>query len=541
MGKSAQQYFSNKEDSQAKSAYLRAQYAEVKPLAFYDAVLGAADTDFPLCVAHTESAEGHRLANYENVLEMLVASGGRSDSFVYPAKYYNAYPKQTLMHELRCLYIDLDKVDAKSLRRLCQKGFYGQRPTYLVNSGNGVHLVYVLTQPLAAYHWAKDLLREMHSSLLRFFRKHRFAADLGTGLSHAYRIVGSLTKLGQTCRAYRVGKCVEVGQLAASLGICWQRPVSKSGKVSYNHKEKQPRKGSPARRGFYDYLVHTIEARTQEGHRYSSLFALACVGHKCHRAVEGILEDAVRLAAKLGLPKHEAEHAVAACNPEKAQTVRAATLEGWLGWSFDHKTKRNGRTRAEHLAEIAERRTAASRRRVTDYLERHPKATISEIARTLAMGRKTVAKYFHEWLEALRDKVVQQAKAMLGASPAAKPSDCTTDCTAVSIESVGPSPTVITSDYPSTATNPDSRPTISTAPSATIDTPVDTSREEGPGRRAFLAYFARMRHSLRHYLPLRASSAPRSAQEEEKGIKKADFWRPASPLEDAHPCSLQPD
>lgn len=150
------------------------------------------------------------------------------------------------------------------------------------------------------------------------------------------------------------------------------------------HKEKQPRKGSPARRGFYDYLVHMIEARTQEGHRYSSLFAPACVGHKCHRAVESILEDAVRLAAKLGLPKHEAEHAVAACNPEKAQTVRAATLEGWLGWSFDRKTKRNGRTRAEHLAEIAERRTAASRSRVTDYLERHPKATISEIARTLA-------------------------------------------------------------------------------------------------------------------------------------------------------------
>ena len=149
MGKSAQQYFSNQEDSQAKSAYLQAQYPEVKPLAFYDAVLGAADADFPLCVALSEASEGHHLANYADAEEMLEESWWRSDSFVYPAKYYNAYPKQKLMHELRCLYIDLDKVDAKSLRRLCQKGFYGQRPTYLVNSGNGVHLVYVLTQPLA--------------------------------------------------------------------------------------------------------------------------------------------------------------------------------------------------------------------------------------------------------------------------------------------------------------------------------------------------------------------------------------------------------
>ena len=246
-----------------------------------------------------------------------------------------------------------------------------------------------------------------------------------------------------------------------------------------------------------------IEARTQEGHRYSSLFAPACVGHKCHRAVESILEDAVRLAAKLGLPKHEAEHAVAACNPEKAQTVRAATLEGWLGWSFDRKTKRNGRTRAEHLAEIAERRTAASRSRVTDYLERHPKATISEIARTLAMGRKTVAKYFHEWLTALRDKVVQQAKAMLNASPPADSADTKAADTA---------------------------------------TPVPTAKSsDGPGRRAFLAFYTQLRHSLRHYLPLRASSAPRSAQGEERDMQKADFRRPASPLEDAHPCSLQPD
>ena len=267
-----------------------------------------------------------------------------------------------------------------------------------------------------------------------------------------------------------------------------------------SYKEKQLRKGSPARRGFYDYLVRMIEARTQEGHRYSSLFALACVGHKCHRAVESILEDAVRLAAKLGLPKHEAEHAVAACNPEKAQTVRAATLEGWLGWSFDRKTKRNGRTRAEHLAEIAERRTAASRRRVTDYLERHPKATISEIARTLAMGRKTVAKYFHEWLTALRDKVVQQAKAMLNAS---QPANTKAADTATLVPTAKPS--------------------------------------DGPGRRAFLAFCTQLRHSLRQYLPLRASSAPRNAQEEEKGIKKADFRRPASPFEDAHPYSLQPD
>lgn len=508
MKKSAQQYFSSREDSREKSAYLQAQYAEIKPLAFYDAVMGKADADFPLCVALSDAAEGHHLAKYADADEMLEASFTRSDAFLYPATYFHAYPKQKLLHELRCLYIDLDKINAKSLRRLCEQDFYGYRPTYLVNSGNGVHLVYVLTQELAAYNWAKALLREMHSALLRAFRKHRFAADLGTGLSHAYRIVGSLTKLGQTCRAYRVGGRVAIESLAESLGIKWQRPASTP--APKKKIDKATRKSCPARRGFYDYLVRKIEERTQEGHRYTSLFALVCVGHKCRRALESIREDVLRLAERLGLPKREAEHAVAACNPEKAQTVCAATLEGWLGWSFDRKTKRNGRTREEHLAAIAKSRTDASRCRVTGYLKANPMATISEIARTLAMGRKTVAKYFHEWLTALRNKAIEQMKSMRSAVQAADSTD-TADAKAVD-----------------------------TAPPATIDTPADTPRAEGPGRRAFLAFLACHESLIASIPALRASSAPRSAQEEEADKEKADFSGQASPCEEAGLCSLQP-
>lgn len=113
----------------------------------------------------------------------------------------------------------------------------------------------------------------------------------------------------------------------------------------------------------------------------------------------------MHLAAVLGLPQREAKHALEVCDPEKAKTVRAATLENWLGWSFDRKTKRNGRTRKEHLAMVAADRTAASRRRVWACLKEAPMATISELARKLSITRRTAAKYFHEWMDRLLDRV----------------------------------------------------------------------------------------------------------------------------------------
>ena len=120
----------------------------------------------------------------------------------------------------------------------------------------------------------------------------------------------------------------------------------------------------------------------------------------------------MHLAAVLGLPQREAKHALEVCNPEKARTVRAATLENWLGWSFDRKTKRNGRTRAEHLAKIAADRTEASRRRVWACLREAPMATISELARKLSITRRTAAKYFHEWM----DRLLEHAPAQMDAS-----------------------------------------------------------------------------------------------------------------------------
>ena len=399
------------QDAKRKMEYLQARYASVSPCRFYDEILGHIEDepDFQLCAMHAQAKKGQRMRRYDDVMDMLLDAGARRDAYVYPAAYYHSYALEVLMQSTSCLYIDLDHVAAKQLRRFCDADFFGHRPTYLVNSGNGVHLVYVLQEPVQTYNWAKKLLKRIHRALLTVFRQHHFDADLKTGISHAYRIVGSLTKLGQVCRAYWVGGCMTIEALTRSVGVTWARPQKpvypgvKSVRASY---------APHAKRSFYAYLVEKIAERTQEGHRYTALFALTCVGYKCGMALEAISEDVMYLAAVLGLPQREAKHALEVCNPEKARTVRAATLEDWLGWSFDRKTKRNGRTRKEHLAKVAADRTTASRRRVWACLKEAPMATISELARKLSITRRTAAKYFHEWM----DRLLEHAPAQMDAS-----------------------------------------------------------------------------------------------------------------------------
>lgn len=318
------------QDAKRKTEYLQARYASVSPCRFYDEILGHIEDEpnFQLCAMHAQAKKGQRMRRYDDVMDMLLDAGARRDAYVYPAAYYHSYALEALMQSTSCLYIDLDHVAAKQLRRLCDADFFGHRPTYLVNSGNGVHLVYVLQEPVQTYDWAKKLLKRIHHGLLKVFRRHRFDADLTTGISHAYRIVGSLTKLGQVCRAYCVGTHMTIAALAQSVGVTWTRPqkavhpVTKAGR----------RAATPhAKRGFYAYLVEKIAERTQEGHRYTALFALTYVGYKCGMALEAISEDVMHLAAVLGLPQREAKHALEVCDPEKARTVRAATLENWLG------------------------------------------------------------------------------------------------------------------------------------------------------------------------------------------------------------------
>ena len=392
-------------DWQAKEKYLNNTYSQISPQEFYTNLgFNNFSENFSICVMHSEAQKGKKFHRYEEIATMLEDSMSRRDAYVYPASYYHSFVNEKLLHAVSCLYIDLDYVKASDLRRLCQEDFYGHRPTYLVNSGNGVHLVYELIETQPAYDWAKFLLRRIHTEFLQMFKEHGYKDDLGTGLSHAYRIVGSKTKLGQTCTAYRVGNAVSIDVLADSVGIKWQYPQAR--KYKAQRISSKPNGGNR----FYNATIRLIEEQTVEGHRYNSMFALTCVGYKCGLELDDIRKDVIRLANRLELPEKEAEHALSVCDPQKAITVRAETLENWIGANYERKTKRNGRTRAEHLARVAEQKVQRSEKKIADYLQRHPNATQKEIAQETKMDRKTVRAHLAEVRQKLADMAEQVKK-----------------------------------------------------------------------------------------------------------------------------------
>lgn len=401
---------SNKlQDWYAKEAYLSAHYASIEPLDFYqDLGFHRLEDGFRICVMHADRPKGKRFHRYDDIATMLKESLRRRDAYVFPASYYHSYSCDDLLHSVSCIYIDLDYVKTNDLERLCEHNFYGHVPSYVVDSGNGLHLVYKLQEIQPTYKWAKELLKTIHVNLLQAFADNGYHADMGTGLSHAYRIVGSKTKLGQVCTAYRVGNIVSLPSLAASVGVVWQRPQTRK----YHYQTGCQGEVKPnARNSFYDYTVRGIAEKTVKGHRYNSLFALICTGYKCGYALDYIRQDVIRLAERLGLSLKEAEHAMDVCDPKKAVTVRSETLENWLGWAYERKTKRNGRTRAEHLAWVAETRVGRTVRKITDYLRQHVHTTISEASRALSMDRKTIRKYWEEIWAVLTAEAATKAEA----------------------------------------------------------------------------------------------------------------------------------
>ena len=78
---------------------------------------------------------------------------------------------------------------------------------------------------------------------------------------------------------------------------------------------------------------------------------------------------------------------------EKYVKASSARLEEWLGFMFERSTKRNGRTRQEHLSRVNEARRETSKQRVeADYAE-HPDASIQCVAKELGLNWRTVRRY----------------------------------------------------------------------------------------------------------------------------------------------------
>lgn len=299
--------------------------------------------------------------------------------------------------------IDLDYVQLKQLNRLFGKieADLVPQPTYIVNSGAGLHVYYLFEQPVPL----KDLtmqryLGEVKKQLTELIWTNE--TSLGSarqyqGIYQDMRVPGSWTKFGyknkKRCsyiiKAYRTGERVDLTYLERYLDTDRLPKVEDKASASRVTLEEcaelypkwyervvirgeHTRQNYTQNRGLYEWWKEIITYKksptgsmadtSHDGNRYFCIRALFVMAKKCDIPFEEVMDDAMDLIPFMNTRDHTPDNEFT-----REDVLAAATFyeDNFVRWSNEtlqnqtgirvglyKKTRRNGRPRKVHL-EIA--------------------------------------------------------------------------------------------------------------------------------------------------------------------------------------------
>ena len=237
-----------------------------------------------------------------------------------PISYFGRQRSGKNARYLYALVFDLDGVYMPQLRDTLHQMNKDIIPkaTFIVNSGTGLHLYYVLTEPVPMYPHNQKILKELKYSLTRQIW-NRFTSSIKEpqmqGVLQGFRVVGSGSKLGRDYPvvAYRFGGAVELEKLLdyipASNGERQhlQALMKKSRLSLAEAKDKYPdwyerrivkkeRRGRwTVKRDLYDWWLRRIADEIKVGHRFYGIMTLAIYAKKCDIDEDELREDAFGL------------------------------------------------------------------------------------------------------------------------------------------------------------------------------------------------------------------------------------------------------
>lgn len=397
--------------------------------------------------------------------------GGEFD-IVSPASYAGRRPMLDRAHELFALVFDLDgvRVDDGEPVGLADLLYQmadvpGARPallptpTYIVSSGTGLHLYYMLDEPIRVWPNVCEALRVFRNALTRRCW-NQYVTDLSDvpqleSVVQGFRMVGSMAKDGeQVVRAFRVGGRVSMeymnrfvpedarvprGVLRASHTVEEARELWPEWDPDWRRKAAAaPETPWRVKRDLFDWWCRRVEAGEPfDGNRYWCIFVAACYAAKCPDVTYEELEawahrvrpmlDAMTAKPHNGFTEKDVQDALAVYgNPVSVKLRRDKVAEKTqLPMPVN---KRNGRKQVVHLMgaraiqEINDRvngtdwRTGNGRKPKRDmiraYAAEHPGESHSAIARALGVSRPTVIKWLKPgWREEWeRQKEIDAAK-----------------------------------------------------------------------------------------------------------------------------------
>ncbi len=358
-----------------------------------------------------------------------------------PISYVGKSRKSENARLMYALAIDLDGVETmKQWQFFMQQVEYGHEmlsfvwglpyPTYLVSSGTGVHIYYVFERPIPLFRNVVAQL-EVLKKRLTWQAWTQGASALHEkvqyeSLFQGFRVVGTVTKLGERCRAFAVGQKVTVEYLNRFVPeeyrvknldykseICLEKAKEKYPEW-YQRRivEGRPRQTWVCKKDLYDWWIRKLIAGAEQGHRYWCIMTLATYAKKCGVSREVLESDAYGLIPLLNsrgdaFTEDDVLHALEAYT-DSYITYPIDTIVNRTGIPIE-KNKRNHRKQAVHLriarATLSimndERGTAVQGRpsqeqTVREWQELHPGGRKVDCIRETGLSKPTVYKWWRE-------------------------------------------------------------------------------------------------------------------------------------------------
>ena len=356
---------------------------------------------------------------------------------ISPLGYYGKHRTANNAAVLYGITVDLDGVEEKQLTDLLFQidNDVLPRPAYIVNSGHGLHLYYLLDNPLRLTKSNKINAQAIKYALIRLVW-NAYTSNIKTpeiqGIYQGYRMVGSPSKLGAEypVKAYKTGEKMSIETLSEYMS---QRDMLHFTENEYSIKEarelfpewyerrvvnKMPPGQWKIKKDLYKWWISEISKKIVPGHRYFAIMALAVYAKKCGVSREELEADAMALIPAFDelsqtdrFTREDVEAALNMFDTAHAYKVTKEQVSKWSGIAIK-TNKRNGQKQAEHLEEarmIRDLRMKRQGRKWTDgngrpsaaaavraWRAENPDSTKAACCRETGLTKPTVYKWWNE-------------------------------------------------------------------------------------------------------------------------------------------------
>jgi|GEM_PF-5088314 len=206
------------DDFNRKESLLNSKYVQVSPEILYAAIMGSIDAQ---CTILVEELPSRRVRRAENYAEVVRYSKEYKKVLFYPKEFTTTTSvAMKFVKYLNAFIIDIDEVRSHNIAIALDKIYTCPvRPNYIVNSGNGLHLYYVLDEKFDFMNYTcgmaiirqvkrvietgkkvikykistADKIKDVYSAMISWFDDPSYKVDK-LHLAHGIRMFGGKTK-----------------------------------------------------------------------------------------------------------------------------------------------------------------------------------------------------------------------------------------------------------------------------------------------------------------------------------------------------------